>query len=159
MQTTNKMQSAALAIFVMLCTALFSYSSVQAAEQDFLASASEPHGVVISGLKQSGKLIFPVEIYRVNGQRINFRGSSLPLQPGSYELQAGRAVVDRGIMPGLHGDVSRPDTKPLQLEVEAGKAYYIGLKADSSRGKDWQLVVWKSEPGGRGFADSAEVHQ
>ena len=121
----------------------------QAGEQAFLAASDEPHGTVITGVKQSGKLIFPVEIYRVNGQRINFRGSALPLKPGTYQLQAGRAVVDRGVMPGLRGDTTRPDTSAIELVVAAGTAYYIGLKAEGSRSEDWQLAVWKTEPGGR----------
>jgi len=120
-----------------------------AAAQSFLASQDEPHGIVITGVKQSGKLIFPVEIYRVNGQRINFRDSSLPLKPGQYTLQAGRAVINRDVTPGLRGDVSRPDTSSIDIEVEAGQAYYLGLHAEGSRAADWELVVWKTEPGGR----------
>jgi hypothetical protein len=90
-----------------------------------------------------------VQIYSINGERINFRHQGLLLKPGHYLIGANRATVSRNEIPGLSRDVTRPSQQPLEIDVEAGKAYYIGLKAKGSRSADWQLVNWKIEPGGR----------
>ena len=112
----------------------------------FIAQPHEPNGQVVTSVDLPGQYLYAVEIYRVDGQEIPLRGGSVWLKPGRHEINAiSDGPVNRGFVPGLRADRSFPSSKPLVLDVEAGKVYYVALKADSSRRENWELVVWKTE--------------
>ncbi len=112
----------------------------------FIAQPNEPHGQVITSVDLPGQYLYAVKIYRVNGQEIPSRKGAVWLKPGRHEINAvSDGSVNRSFVPGLRGDRSFPASKPLVLDVEAGKIYYVGLKADNDSREDWELVVWKTE--------------
>lgn len=112
----------------------------------FIAQPSEPHGQVITSVDLPGQYLYAVKINKVDGQEIPARRSSVWLKPGRHEIgTVDASPLSRSFIPGLAGDRSVPSSDPLVLNVEAGKIYYVGLKADSGRRGDWKLVVWKTE--------------
>jgi len=114
--------------------------------QDFIASPSEPHGLVVTSVDLEARNIYSVYAVAVNGQELARRENALWLKPGEHTIKAvNKTAVNRNFVPGLRGDRSRESMQPLTLNVEAGKTYYVGLKADRGRRADWQLVAWKVE--------------
>lgn len=112
----------------------------------FIAQPHEPHGQVITSVDLPGQYLYAVKINKVDGQEIPARPGAVWLKPGRHEIGAvNDGSVNRSFVPGLAGDRSFPPTDPLVLDVEAGKIYYVGLKADNGRREDWKLVVWKTE--------------
>lgn len=135
---TRPISSALTLLLVLLSTATLA--------QDFIASPSEPHGLVVTSVDLEAQNIYSVYAVAVNGQELARRENALWLKPGEHTIKAvNKSTLNRNFVPGLRGDRSRESIQPLTLNVEAGKTYYVGLKADSGRRADWQLVVWKIE--------------
>ncbi len=112
----------------------------------FIAKPHEPHGQVITSVDLPGQYLYAVRINKVDGQEIPARRGAVWLKPGRHEISAvDDSSVNRSFVPGLAGDRSFPPKDSLVLDVEAGKIYYVGLKADSGRRENWELVVWKTE--------------
>jgi len=89
--------------------------------------------------------IFPVEIYNIDGKEINSRRTFHRIEPGKHSLNA-RAFVDQRALRGLSKDLTRGRSHPpLVYNFQSGVRYFIGLKADDTRSKNWQLVVWDQE--------------
>jgi len=136
-QKLNRLLSSAVTL-LLLSTATLA--------QDFIASPSEPHGLVVTSVDLEAQNIYSVYAVAVNGQELARRENALWLKPGEHTIKAvNKTTLNRNFVPGLRGDRSRESMQPLTLDVEAGKTYYVGLKADSGRRADWQLVVWKIE--------------
>lgn len=114
--------------------------------QDFIASPSEPHALVVTSVDLEARNIYSVYAVAVNGQELARRENALWLKPGEHTIKAiNKTSLNRNFVPGLRGDRSRESISPLTLNVEAGKTYYMGLQADGGRRSDWQLVVWQIE--------------
>ena len=136
-----------LSILVVLALTLVPALLLHAAKpQDFIASPSEPHGLVVTSVDREAENIYSVYAVAVNGQELPRRENALWLKPGEHSIKAiNKTSLNRSFVPGLRGDRSRESVAPLTLNVEAGKTYYVGLKADGGRRADWQLVVWQIE--------------
>lgn len=134
-------------LFILTILMLLPVMLAQAAKpQDFIASPSEPHGLVVTSVDREAENIYSVYAVAVNGQELARRENALWLKPGEHTIKAiNKTTLDRSFVPGRRGDRSRKPVTPLTLNVEAGKTYYVGLKADGSRRSDWQLVVWQIE--------------
>jgi len=138
-QKLNQLFSSALTLLLLLLSAA-------TLAQDFIASPSEPHGLVITSVDLEAQNIYSVYAVAVNGQELARRENALWLKPGEHTIKAvNKTALNRNFVPGLRGDRSRESMQPLTLDVEAGKTYYVGLKADRGRRADWQLVAWKVE--------------
>ena len=112
----------------------------------FIASPNEPHGLIITGVDMPGQYLYAVKVDRVDGQQIPPRETGIWLKPGKHTIDTVDDVnLNRSFVPGLRGDRSFPSKKQLELDIEAGKIYYVALKADGSRRSEWGLVVWKVE--------------
>ncbi|MDA3933944.1 MAG: hypothetical protein PF630_06415 [Gammaproteobacteria bacterium] len=117
-----------------------------ASAQDFIASPNEPHGLVVTSVDREAANIYSVYAVAVDGQELARRENALWLKPGEHTIKAiNKTTMNRNFVPGLRGDRSREAIEPLTLNVEAGKNYYVGLKANSGRRSDWKLVVWQVE--------------
>lgn len=117
-----------------------------ASPQDFIASPNEPHGLVVTSVDREAANIYSVYAVAVDGQELARRENALWLKPGEHTIKAiNKTTMNRNFVPGLRGDRSREAIEPLTLNVEAGKNYYVGLKADGGKRSDWKLVVWQVE--------------
>lgn len=127
--------------------------------------AGQRYAVLQTGDSRLAQHIFPVEIYNIDGEeqntgrvnnnnlnRIRVDRPIRHIEPGVHTIKA-RAFVDRRYVPGLTRDISNGKIEPLTHRFVSGKRYFIGLKADTSRSADWQLVIWKEEEIEQGLID------
>ncbi len=127
--------------------------------------AGQRYAILQTGDSRLAQQIFPVEIYNIDGEeqntgfvdnnnlnRIRVQRPIRHIEPGLHTIKA-RAVVDRRYVPGLTRDLSSGKIKPLTHRFMSGKRYFIGLKADSARSADWELVIWKEEAVEQGLVD------
>ena len=117
-----------------------------AAASPFVNSRGEQHAVLYLNYKMVPRKIYPVRIWMVDGRLTNRSNQNVVwMKPGGYTLTIKLTrIVNMDYIPGLTQKL--PDAKQmhhLKINVEAGKAYYIGAKFASSG--TWQPVVWKTE--------------
>ncbi len=134
-------------LFTVVVLLLLPALALQAARpSDFIASPSEPHGLVITSVDREADNIYSVYAVAVNGRELARRENALWLKPGEHSIKAiNKTELNRSFVSGLRGDRSRESIEPLRLNVEAGKIYYVGLHADGGSRSDWKLVVWQVE--------------
>jgi hypothetical protein len=116
------------------------------AESPFLGSSKDPHATLYLNVDLRAKQTFPVEIWSVDGKLTNRSDQGmLWVKPGDYTFSVKVShSVNLADVPGMQRRATYgQDQHELKVSVEAGKAYYIGAKFDSS-GK-WEPVVWKTE--------------
>ena len=103
-----------------------------------------PHAKLYLNVDQRAQYIYPVEIWKINGKLTNHRGV-MWIAPGEYTFSVKvSGKVKKADLPGFQVKPSTgPQEHTLKLKVDAGKAYYIGAKFDSTG--NWQAVVWKTE--------------
>lgn len=106
--------------------------------------AGERYALVQTQASRRAHQIFPVQIYRIDDKEIRDDRAQHKLSPGVHTLRAS-AVMDRGLVPGLKRDLSRGGPQEITFHFQSGYRYFIGLKADSPRRADWELVIWKTE--------------
>ncbi len=107
--------------------------------------AADRYAVIYTDGQRLAQQIFPVEVYRIDGEETLHRSGYLRLPSGTHTLRA-RAIVDRSLVPGLTKDLSRSGPQEITQHFQSGVRYFLGLKADSQRRANWKLVVWKEEP-------------
>lgn len=111
----------------------------------FVDSRAVPHAVLYLNFDQIPQKIRAVRIWKIDGRLSNrFDRGVLWLRPGDYTFTVMlKKVMSLRYAPGLAGSSGyRQDAHRLQLKVEAGKAYYLGAKLETSG--EWQPVVWKT---------------
>jgi hypothetical protein len=123
---------------------LLAMGCMAAVASPFVGSRSVPHAVLYLNVNQSAKQIWPVNIWMVDGELTNRSDQGvLWIKPGEYTFKVKLGAVNIADVPGLQRSAHYgQETHELKLNVEAGKAYYIGAKFVAS-GK-WQPEVWKT---------------
>lgn len=117
------------------------------ADESPYARTGEPHGVVSGTIDRPGQQLFAVSITDVDGKRTT-RERGVWLKPGRHTINAKAATVDVGRSGGLIRSVgadSRREGNEIELEVEAGKTYWIALDASADDRDEWKLVNWRTE--------------
>jgi hypothetical protein len=165
----NRRRARAASIILVLCLTGFAGCGMQGPT----VSASEPHGIIsVTGSVRSER-IHPVILNRLDGRYMSLGFSRIPpdaslivveenyhfTEPGAFFVAPGRhqlvltAVFRRGdeikLSPQnpMRGDM----LGSMELEVEAGKRYYIGARIVGSRYDQWEPIVYRVESirGGR----------
>ena len=131
------------AIFPILLAALAA-APPSWAETPF-ARAGEPHAVVSGSINRPAQQLLAVSITEVDGQ-LTSREQAVWLKPGRYTINAKGAVSNLGLTPGLRRSVGgRKGTQAIELNVEAGKTYWIALDTSDEKRENWKLVNWRTE--------------
>lgn len=103
----------------------------------------ENQGRVITQNGIQAQCISPVRVYEINGQTTSVPSQGFFLEAGSHVLKA------QGVGGGAGCPVLRVPPNyvipPLELEIEAGKTYYVGLDHSARRVDQWRVVAWKVE--------------
>lgn len=107
-----------------------------------IADKNDPHAVVRLNVSKQANQIFPVSVYKIDGEEIVPRDGVIRLTPGEHELFA-RGEVRRDLVPGISRDANPERAHGLSFNFEAGKEYFLGLKANSGNSDDWELIIWK----------------
>jgi len=108
------------------------------------ADADEDAAVVIGWVGRPARYIYPVEFIAIDGKNIYPR-EVMRLVPGEYELTV-RGFVRNP--PGLQsrGRFRQPDGyNRIEVVVEAGKAYSIGMKYPDDPAGPINTVVYRVE--------------
>lgn len=127
-----------------LCTAIC-VTAFAAVSSAFVSSRSEPHAVLYLNYQMVPSRIYPVRIWMVDGTLTNRSDQGVVwMKPGTYSLRITLTrVVNLDYVPGLKQKLpAARQMQDLKLELQAGKAYYLGAKFDPSG--NWQPVVWKT---------------
>ena len=106
--------------------------------------AGERFSLVQTQASRRAHGIFPIQIYRIDDREVRDDRAQHKLTPGEHTLRA-RAIINRDLVPGIGRDLSRGGAQEITHNFQSGYRYFIGLKADSPRRQDWQLVIWKTE--------------
>lgn len=106
--------------------------------------AGERYALIQTGTTRLAHGIFPVAIYNIDGKEIHSDRLLHKVKPGVHTIAA-RAAVDRRLLSGVSKDPTARGSEPLTYNFQSGRRYFLGLKAEGSRSRDWRLVVWKIE--------------
>lgn len=139
-------------------TILFLLSSLMMAAPALAAGANpvagkdQPYGLLVTSFKNTPNQLYPVIIESLDGYALATEQRTLRVKPGTYRVRVSlREPVDRGFAPGVkfvNSNTSQLNEPPLELEVEAGKIYYIGARVGRPD-QDIEVTVWKTEDSGR----------
>ncbi len=110
----------------------------------FPALADKTKARIVTSVNRPLDCMFSVDVYNINGERVIKTPLAFNIEPGKYIIKA-RSTADLSLcMPAISNSrtVSIP---PLEIEVEAGKSYFIAYNASSNNRREWKLEVWKVE--------------
>ncbi|MGH8362240.1 MAG: hypothetical protein ACRESQ_02685 [Gammaproteobacteria bacterium] len=141
MKICNRLTWCAGLLSLAICLTAFAATS-----SAFVSSRSEPHAVLYLNYKVVPRQIYPVRIWMVDGVITNRSDQQVVwMKPGEYALTIKLTkVVNLAYVPGLKQQMPNArQMQELKLELQAGKAYFIGAKFDASG--NWQPEVWKTE--------------
>ncbi len=100
---------------------------------------------IVTSVNKPLDCMFSVDVYEINGKLVTETPLAFDIDPGKYTIKA-RSVVDtRLCMPALTSITRDLPIDPLEIEVEAGKSYFIGFNAKANNRREWKLEVWKVE--------------
>lgn len=127
-----------------------------------LAEGDEPYGIVVGSVGQRAQYIYPVEIVEVDDKNISPR-EAVWLNPGKHTVTVRGFVTNP---PGLRS-ASRFDLRQdesantIELVVEEGKTYMIGLKNDPREStQPYKVVLYrvKGDDGNSEDVDPGDVN-
>jgi len=118
-----------------------------AAQAPVAGRSDVPHGKVIGLVDRTAADLHAVQIDRVDGRQLGgAHRQVVRLEPGLHTLGLTGAVVEEGFNTALSRPARPEASNELELEIEAGKVYYVALDTSANRRRDWRPVVWKVEP-------------
>ena len=110
----------------------------------FPALAKEGEARIVTSVNRPVDCLFSVVVYNINGKEVNKPPLAFNLEPGKYTLKAQASFDRKQCSPTAKiAKIIRID--PLELEVEAGKSYFLAYNASSPDYKDWKMEVYKVE--------------
>ncbi|MCA1779704.1 MAG: hypothetical protein LC637_10045 [Xanthomonadaceae bacterium] len=135
--------------FASLTTILAALAAAPTAWSDApFARAGEPHAVVSGSLNRPAQQLLAVGITDVDG-RLTSRSQAVWLKPGRHTINAKGAVTHLGQTPGLRRSIGQHNgSQAIELDVEAGKTYWIALDTSDEQRDNWKLVNWRTEQTG-----------
>lgn len=131
---------------VVAAIAVFGFSAAAMAGNEALVSPKDPHGVVRVDVEKKAQHIYPVKVVEINGELVSADDQvALWLKPGKHTLTV-KGFVDRSNTFGVSRSVGQGNEKnSVEVDVEQGKIYYVGARANPREGGRWEPVVWKVE--------------
>ncbi len=108
------------------------------------ALAGSEKARIVTSVNRPVDCVFSVNVYSIDGRRVVKTPLAFNIEPGKYTIKASATADLNLCMPAISNarTVSIP---PLEIEVEAGKSYFIGYNASANNRRDWKLEVWKVE--------------
>lgn len=99
---------------------------------------------VVTGEKSPDECLAPVAITHIDGTQYPVSARGFSIEPGRHYLN-GKAVLDTGKCWPLETSQYIPSATDLEVDLEAGKAYYLAYDRSHPDPAQWGLVVWKVE--------------
>jgi hypothetical protein len=111
---------------------------------------SEMVRIVTSGGRRTNCLA-PLAVNRVDGEMVVVPAQGFLIEPGFHTIN-GQATLNFSKCPHDLSDLQMGSVADLEVDFVNGFTYYVGFDYKSDNTAQWQLVVWKMEPG-----DSAQL--
>jgi hypothetical protein len=109
------------------------------------ASPGDDSAMIVGTIGRPAQFIYPVEFIAVNGRNIAPRDAIWP-EPGEHELTVRGFVTNP---PGLRSAGrfrSEDGSNRIDVVVEAGNEYWVGMKYDRKRSTDpYRTVLYRVE--------------
>lgn len=112
-----------------------------------LARGDEPYGIVVGSVGKRAEYIYPVEIVEVDDNNI-FPREAVWLKPGKHTVTVRGFVTNPpGLRSASRFDLRQDETSnTIELVVEEGKTYMIGLKNDPREStQPYKVVLYRVE--------------
>lgn len=114
-------------------------------------AASEGQGRIVTNIGKpvSEACLLEVEVDNIDGNNVVRPPFSFAIEPGLHTIKTRyvKKVVNRAncLNSNVSRNINRYRIEPLEIEVEAGKSYYIAVNATDRDARNWKLEVWKVE--------------
>jgi hypothetical protein len=101
------------------------------------------------GKPVSKACLLEVEVDNIDGKNVVRPPYSFAIEAGKHSIKTryAKEVVNRANC--MNGNISRNINRyrieALEIDVEAGKSYFIAVDAEDRDARNWKLVVWKVE--------------
>ncbi|MCF6226023.1 MAG: hypothetical protein L3J22_06930 [Xanthomonadales bacterium] len=99
------------------------------------------------GKPVSESCLLEVEVDNIDGNNVVRPPYSFAIEQGSHTIKTryAKKVVNRGncLNSNVSRNINRYRIESLEIDVEAGKSYYIAVDATDRDARNWKLVVWK----------------
>jgi len=131
----------------LLLLSITSFAHAQSGDDWPLARGDDPYGIVVGSVGKRAEYIYPVEIVEVDGHNIHPR-EAVWLKPGEHTVKVRGFVTNP---PGLRSSSRftrrQPETSNMiELVIEEGKTYMIGLKNDlDNKIQPYRVVLYRVE--------------
>ncbi len=110
----------------------------------FPAVADEKKARIVTSVNRPVDCMFSVDVYNINGERVNKTPLAFNIEPGKHIIKA-RSTADLSLCRPTISNARTVSIPPLEIEVEAGKSYFIAYNVSSNNRREWKLEVWKVE--------------
>ncbi len=131
-----------LTLFIMLCAQSYALLAKSPEQNDKAVTRSTE---IVTDYERKTRFIFPMQLYKIDGQEIIPTTGTYHLKPGKHKLTL-RPIVDVNILPGVN--FLYRNSNPLFIEqiFEKDTRYYIGVKAKTKRRTNWKVIIWEKQP-------------
>ncbi|MBE9548582.1 MAG: hypothetical protein IMF09_04180 [Proteobacteria bacterium] len=116
-----------------------------------LSANPQEQGRIVTNIGKpvSQACLLEVEVDNIDGENVVRTGYSFSIEPGkhSFKTRYVKEVVNRAncMNSNISRNINRYRIEALEIEVEAGKSYFIAVNAEDRDARNWKLVVWKVE--------------
>ncbi len=101
------------------------------------------------GKPVSKACLLEVEVDNIDGKNVVRPQYSFAIESGKHQIKTryAKKVVNRAncLNSSVSRNINRYRIEPLEINVEAGKSYYVAVNATDRDARNWKLEVWKVE--------------
>lgn len=101
---------------------------------------------IITSAEKPAECIAAVHVNRIDDREVKVQKLGFEIEPGVHTLSA-RALIDTSLCKAVGIGTGMEKVGPLEVNLEAGKTYYLGYDHSAPHRRDWKLVIWKVEDG------------
>lgn len=124
-------------IIFMLTAVVLSLSALTAVAKDNQAR-------IVTNINKPVECMFSVQVMNIDGKEVLKPALGFDVDAGTHTFKA-RAAVDTGRCFSSSRRAQQTSIPALEIDMEAGKSYFVALNASHRDRKEWRLEVWKVE--------------
>lgn len=107
---------------------------------------SEPHAIIEMGYGSVKEEAEPTLLYEIDGIDVGKRKNNVQLTPGNHTLKCKSAFDLKGLsykVPEAKDFENTKENNTIEVQLKAGKTYYLGFSTKSADIKDWKPTIFK----------------
>ncbi len=110
----------------------------------FPALADEGEARIVTSVNRPLDCLFSVTVYNINGREVLNPPLAFNIKPGKYTFKL-QAIFNRKKCSPAIINAKFIKIDPLEIEVEAGKSYFLAYNASAPSHRDWKMEILKVE--------------